>query len=582
MSGNPCLYRRPSGIYAVRLVVPKRLRDLVGKGEIHASTGLRDWNTAKLAALKIQLHWRERFMALDVEKLSAGSPLLLGDGVIPILEAARVTGLSIGSLLGEMLNDRTPVYVQARNWSGWGVADLDAIERDYDGTFILNDVEVQGHRHVESGMVRVYDRAAVIAALISDDMPTTSLFLLSGRAAFFCDDEQAIALAACLAPKSAIERIRARLVGVMPPASRLPTTSPIKPSEEGSVIVFDPITARHGKKRFSELFEIYKSDRKWGLDQTRRMTTEAGLFRDLMGDPQLGDIEKDTILEYAKRLARLPTDIYQSKREFGVTTLHELIDIADQHGLEKKTEKTIKGHIGRLSEILNYGAENHMLRFNPASDYKRGKGRTEMQRAQDERQIFNSDELQLIFSQDWFCQGRGEFSSKGWTNWQPHYYWLPLLGLLTGGRLNELSQLYLDDICQSERDPSIWYLDFNLNQPDKMKIDRDDVDCGQDKSLKTVNAIRVVPLHDLIIRLGLPEYVAALKRQGKTQRLFPELTRNETKGYGKPAGSWFNERFLGERLGIERNGQKTFHSLRHCFLTAAERLDLSERVLCRP
>ena len=52
MSGHSCLYRRPSGVYAVRIVVPKRLLDLVGRGEIHTTTGLRDWNAAKLAALK--------------------------------------------------------------------------------------------------------------------------------------------------------------------------------------------------------------------------------------------------------------------------------------------------------------------------------------------------------------------------------------------------------------------------------------------------------------------------------------------------------------------------------------------------
>ena len=79
MSGHSCLYRRSSGVYAVRIVVPKRLRELVGRGEIHTSTGLRDWNAAKLAALRIQIHWRELLMALDREKLSDGSPLLLGE-----------------------------------------------------------------------------------------------------------------------------------------------------------------------------------------------------------------------------------------------------------------------------------------------------------------------------------------------------------------------------------------------------------------------------------------------------------------------------------------------------------------------
>lgn len=38
-SGN--LYRRTSGIYAIRIVVPVRHRALVGKAEAHVSTGSR-------------------------------------------------------------------------------------------------------------------------------------------------------------------------------------------------------------------------------------------------------------------------------------------------------------------------------------------------------------------------------------------------------------------------------------------------------------------------------------------------------------------------------------------------------------
>ncbi len=524
-------------------------------------------------------------MSLDVEKLTTGSPLLLGDGVIPIQEAARVTGLPIGSLLGEMLNARAPIFVHAQSWRGWQVADLGAIDADYDGRFILNDVKAQGHRYTLSSIVQVHDSAAAIGALIADGKATSSLLLLSGRAAFFTDDEQQFSIAACLAPKSVIEGIRARLAGSMPTATSSAPTPAVAPAVasgipavDGSVIVYDPITARHGEKPFSELFEIYKSDRDWGEDNARRMTTEARLFIDLMGDPALGEIEKDTILEYGSRLGKLPTDIYQSKRKFKTDSLHELIDIATREKLPLKTEQTVKGHIGRLSEILKYGADNHILRFNPAADYRRGRGKATMQRAQDERQVFSPAELDLIFSQEWFRTGTGEFQKSGWTTWRPHYYWLPLLGLLTGARLNELSQLYLDDITHSGEDSAVWYIDFNLNQSDKLEVD--DADPATDKTFKNVNALRVVPMHETLVKLGLPEYVAALRRAGHA-RLFPELTRDAVKGYGKPAGSWFNERLLGRKLGIERNGKKTFHSLRHCFLTAVERLDFTERVMAQ-
>lgn len=116
------------------------------------------------------------------------------------------------------------------------------------------------------------------------------------------------------------------------------------------------------------------------------------------------------------------------------------------------------------------------------------------------------------------------------------------------------------------------YIDFNLDNADKIDID------GSDKSLKTVNSKRIVPLHPHLIELGLPDYVQALSNAGYS-RLFPELKRDEIKGYGKPAGSWFNERFLGKQLGMARDGMRTFHSFRHTFITALSELEVPSDIL---
>lgn len=65
-----------------------------------------------------------------------------------------------------------------------------------------------------------------------------------------------------------------------------------------------------GKRRFWNLFELFARNRSWGKAQTKRMDTQARLFRDLMGNPELRQIELETIDQYASRLALLPPDIY--------------------------------------------------------------------------------------------------------------------------------------------------------------------------------------------------------------------------------------------------------------------------------
>lgn len=441
MSGVSCLYRRPSGIYVVRLVVPVRLRSAVGRGEIHVSTGLRDCNAAKLASLNIQSHWRERFMALDIAKLVVTSPLLHGEGLISICEAAKTIGLSHGSLLGELLHERPALYVQAQHWRGWQLDDLDLIEIDHDGTFILNSVEKHGLRQVLSGVVRCHDAKVTIAALLADGVSAELMFLGSGEGAFWVIDSVSVQLSAWMVQKGAVERVRARLVSGLLPEQRTSAVALEKPAVE-RVVILDTVDAKHGKKRFSELFELYLNHRKWGVDQTRRMTTEAGLFIELMDDPLLGTIEVETIHQYAALLSRLPNDIYLCRRRFSVESLCDLIAIAERESLPRKNRTTVKGHVGRVGEILNYGVKPAgMLRVNPASGFKRDWGVSKKGRPQDDRDEFAPEELDLIFSQDWFPNGAGAISQKGATNWRPHCFWMPLLALVTGARLNELAQL---------------------------------------------------------------------------------------------------------------------------------------------
>lgn len=59
------LYRRSSGIYVMRLVVPARHRLVIGRGEIHISTGSRTLAVAKALGAGLLAHWREKFLSFD-------------------------------------------------------------------------------------------------------------------------------------------------------------------------------------------------------------------------------------------------------------------------------------------------------------------------------------------------------------------------------------------------------------------------------------------------------------------------------------------------------------------------------------
>lgn len=505
-------------------------------------------------------------MALDIERLTTSNPLLLDAGVIPVTAAAAVIGLSVDALLAEMLNQRADIYLQAENWRCWYVDAVNDIAQEPTGAFVMNEVEAVGAQKIYAGLVRAYRTAPAISALISQGQFRDSIFLAGKFSAIFCNDDHDIPVSACFADKADIEQIRARLAARVSPEmvrSSAPVTQP------ATTLSTDPIHMRHGHKKFSELFRMMREDRNWGEDNAQHMTKEANLFIELMGDLELEQIEKETVLEYGRRLRKLPRDIYQSRRKYKVTSIKDLMRLALRENLALKNESTAKRHVSKLGEVLNYGVTSGILPFNYAADYKRGNQHGVARRAQDEREVFNDSELQDIFSVDWFLAGAGkEVGKGGWIKWRPYHYWLPLLGLLTGARLNELSQLDLDDIQQTEQGK--WYFDFNIDEPDKLEV--------RDKSLKTSNSVRVVPMHTRLIDLGLLEYVSKLRELGH-RKLFPELTRDRLRGYSKQSGKWFNSQFLSVQLGIARTGKKTFHSFRHGMLTQLDRNGVDKRTI---
>lgn len=107
MAKSGYLYRRSSGIYVVRICVPKRHRSVLGRAEIHVSTCNRDSASAKATAVRLMSVWQQHVLELDrmdVLKIIEGSPLLGGEGLIRLVDVVQVFGLDLKTLLMEIIN----------------------------------------------------------------------------------------------------------------------------------------------------------------------------------------------------------------------------------------------------------------------------------------------------------------------------------------------------------------------------------------------------------------------------------------------------------------------------------------------
>jgi integrase len=138
--------------------------------------------------------------------------------------------------------------------------------------------------------------------------------------------------------------------------------------------------------------------------------------------------------------------------------------------------------------------------------------------------LFEPSDLQVIFRTPVFTEGARPQGGKG-----EAAFWLPLVALFTGARLNELSSLKASDVAHN---------DIVGAQCIFIKTEK-----RSGKRLKTEQSERFVPLHPQLIAAGFLEYVSEqIAERGATAWLFPKVAPGTT---GKSAFSkWFG-RYIG-------------------------------------
>jgi len=175
------------------------------------------------------------------------------------------------------------------------------------------------------------------------------------------------------------------------------------------------------------------------------------------------------------------------------------------------------------------------------------------------RRPFTDDELRLVFNAETIATG---------SQAKPYMFWVPLIAVHSGMRINEISQLLISDLVviggitcfnvTDEPDPS-----NDDDWPEGMLV-------AERKSLKTNAAKRLVPIHPALLDLGLSSYVEMLRHAGHS-RLLPDLSADGRDGPGQAASKQFG-RYL-DRINL-KDTQLVFHSFRHGVVSRLRRMDV--------
>lgn len=110
-----------------------------------------------------------------------------------------------------------------------------------------------------------------------------------------------------------------------------------------------------------------------------------------------------------------------------------------KNDLEKLSAGEQKRILSGVFNIFEYAVNEHSIEKNPAAGLSAEIKVDSVVKEQDERFALTQDVLNSIFSLGWYKSGVGSKTKSGrFHEYSPYYYWLPLLGLYTGARLNEL------------------------------------------------------------------------------------------------------------------------------------------------
>lgn len=251
----------------------------------------------------------------------------------------------------------------------------------------------------------------------------------------------------------------------------------------------------------------------------------------ILGDVDAASVTRQQMRHVKDVLSKLPAS-RKKKKEFKGKTVEEILQMNYDKTL---SSKSINDRLEAISSMFRWATREKILVDNPAIGLRVVDDTPEIEKVAP----FTIQDIQKIFfSGDY---KRSEFKNSA-------QFWVPLIGLYTGMRLEEICQLYCKDVYEDE--DGIYIIDINLN------------DGGiNDKELKTKNAIRKIPVHQYLIERGIKDFVVSMKKSGEN-RLFPELKKSKsTNRYGKEITNWFSK--LVKKKKIE--GKKSFHSLRHSF-----------------
>ncbi|MEE1657894.1 hypothetical protein VB618_16965 [Microvirga sp. CF3062] len=261
-----------------------------------------------------------------------------------------------------------------------------------------------------------------------------------------------------------------------------------------------------------------------------RLDASFRAFIDIIGDKPLKDYLPGDLQTFATVLGRVPANRTKI-RAFTGMSLREMADANDRlkEPRARLAETAVEGYVAEIRSIWR--------RATASVKEVRDLGSVSITMPRSAAPSVDREGLRPDKLNPWLAAAASRPLSE------PHFHWLPLVGLMTGMRLGELVFLQGTDFVEVEGNVVI-----DLRQPIIVNGRK------QPRPLKTKTSRRLVALHQLLHDAGFVEW--AMHREGWLFDVF-HTAKDPADAAQKRMAYWMKE------LGIHSRQSGVFHSLRH-------------------
>lgn len=271
------------------------------------------------------------------------------------------------------------------------------------------------------------------------------------------------------------------------------------------------------------------------------------LFAGIVGDKSVAALTSDDCRLFFDEVRFWPRNASKIPGNKDLS-VKDIIRKAKAAGVEPPAGHTLSKHRQRLSAFFNFLIENDKVQRNPLKGIAKA---SSFDTDEDTGRAFTQAELDAIFEPIAFA---------AWSAKYPHRFWAPLIGLFTGARVTEVSQLYVDDIAVEHGVPG-----FHIRKGKP----------GQ--KLKNKGSLRFIPIAQPLLDAGFLDFVEDM-RKANHDRLFPHLPNNDGNGFGRQMSRQFSV-YIKAR-GVSDPGMG-FHAFRHTFATRLDRAGVGHGTISR-